>query len=1366
MSLSGPALFEAVLRGPPADLASLLAALKTHVKKDNVDLRLVPKYFEALSVALDNRDVHLQLVAFSVVCHLVKRVSIQDASSRVLASQAYLVLPILIPRLADAKPAVKLAARRALEAYWLSSPQSVEAALAETGLAHRSGFVVNEVVVWLNHILTVVNPHFSLAPFLAPLAAVLAKCAHDAKLVTNIRVLFDNYYDQRANRIHKFELLRILEKHAVDPLLRAAIMGTDAVISGVPESGTRSDATLPPPPSNEPLREDGPAPPDAAVPAKAPSTELDALLSALKGYSYDESIEPLDISGPAELADIVSAMSPAFNNKETDRNWMLREKNITKLRALVRGNALVQFRLDLLQAIKDVHEGICKSLSSLRTTLSVHTCQLLKDMAILLGADIDHVADLFFPTLLKLCATTKQMATSNANVATCAILANGSLGPKALLRILHSANEKSVNTKSYALLWLKIYILRCPPGSSDSAHETIGRILQKLLPDPNLQVRQAAKEAYWVYNTHAAESAQRLLSRLDSSTKKALERSRTPTAHPRFSKPSLLRPRSSLRETVKSKEVARSQSLSHSSSKHSLNLHTQPRKPSNLLDTRAVLAGAPRPQDATFNAIEREAKVPAVRVLPKIEKSGLNDTRSPRDHEPHYAKSTFAQPSASSGPSIDSSFTSSKTSVKPSNTSNAFHLASIFTQQKDPILTFLASSQPSLIHEGVNLLRFAIIGNEELPDELGVVLRKVTICNPIALKSLFNGDEIFIKKLTQLLPAEDFLRIWSILASPSERAYGLILTYLATEDLYKSVETLLSYILDLDSASDDKILVMQIIKFKKTMLGTLFEFMAYATSHIPITDLNFAKLTVSLFDLVPIVHQTQQVGPYQVLLKNLYYINTSLFASQLLLIAKSNKREIEHLVGIDNVLEYKQIDSTMFNMTELTQIAPGKNLEVLSPLKQPSDFTMLIPSNKSMADGPVAFLPEDQKARSPLQNTENLDETEDDEICLETPPKMKEISDDDVVMDDIPLAEESGCKPSAQDLKDTTLGIKVPQEIVQIDDEFKASSHSSPSPLLAMIEDFAQVQLSNSANSIQTFVEKFDPLQGMSGRNKQISIFEDATSGSPQKVKEYCFTDLNWFNFLMASLFLDPDFSKFNEFSVSEFRSLCAELGTCVINRANLTILLKYMQNTESREFLIFLRSEGYQLVEQSLWQQLSNPTRDFEQWLIVMKQLLVIRHKVDLHRLWDAVIAISIEGQPGPIQYAAGEVYDECLTGMYPSALLLDTVTNSLISGVADTNAIRFCAESLLKIVSAQTLALVVNEALLLIVDTAVQDLVFHDVTIIRKTALEIYGVLLRVTRMKGVERACEKSNSEVMEEILGRKTKTQRKLIEYFGQ
>ena len=50
------------------------------------------------------------------------------------------------------------------------------------------------------------------------------------------------------------------------------------------------------------------------------------------------------------------------------------------MRSILRGNSATQFRSELVQCIHTIANGMCKGASSLRTTLSSNSCQLIKRM--------------------------------------------------------------------------------------------------------------------------------------------------------------------------------------------------------------------------------------------------------------------------------------------------------------------------------------------------------------------------------------------------------------------------------------------------------------------------------------------------------------------------------------------------------------------------------------------------------------------------------------------------------------------------------------------------------------------------------------------------------------------------------------------------------------------------------------------------------------------------------------------------------------------------------------------------------------------------------------------------------------------------
>lgn len=1408
MGVSGDDLYSCIISDSSENKVALLSELKRHVKKDNVRLTHVPKYFESLSIVMDSNDSTLQTLAFSLICHLVKRVSIQDNDGVLLLEQSFLVLPILIPKLADPKQNVKIAAGRALEAYWLSASSKVDSGLIDFGLSNRNPLVVNECIVWINHILTTINPYLKLDTFFDVLASTLKKYESQQTIVENIKTLFANYYDLKHNNLRKFELQRVLETHNVNTALRRSIMGTDDIISrevdpkppvkknvqsGALEEPERprlvvhllNKRSSPSVQHSVPLQQFAQEDETIAVPLDSKSSQLENLLSRLPNYAFDNGIAVVNVSDQNQIYKIVTEMLPNFENKESEKNWLPREKSILKLRSLLRGNAPNDYPQVMITAIKEIAEGICKGLLSLRTTLNVNSCQLVKDMTFIFGDDFDPLAEVFFPTLMRLCSATKHLTTTNAHVVVCAILSNCAFHPRLMHKIVVASSDKSATTRSYSAFWMQIMILRFSDTEQQKVVVDVAeKVLPKLLSDPSSQVRQAAKEAYKKYNEFLPQHANELLKGLDANVLRALERSLPESLG--STKPSLLlsKRKPSLKESIiaKNKELKNKRTESRSSSRN------LPRRPTdNGVDGPDNL----QPEHATSTTHKQ------TRISSHPSLSLLSDAPA----IPHYAQSTFSQRFSSNPVQRTTKHTAdhakdliSKTKSSPeaahrllSNRVIERHVP--FNKKTDPLIKFLSSNQDEFILEGVNLLRYAIIGDEDLTEDVLNAIRRISITNPQLLRPLFSEGDNLLNKTKSIFSSEDFMRLCAILLSLTERVVNTIISVMDVDVLYATVSTLVSYITDLDNIVDDKLLVMQVIKFKNKILDMLLNFLLQASAKIPISDVNFAKLTANLFDLVPIVHSTSSYDVYKALLKRLYSINSVLFTTQLSTASKVSKSEIEQFVGIDNILYFNGKDTTLFNaVSELTEIAPGHPNLKMSPLKNPSDFTMLMPV-RSESDG--AILIQDAEMEKYGQRFKAED---NDSIATNSPGTVKEEppwNEKDVFMEDSEpgLLMETQKNVSNSGSKHEPLAIHdlaqrnsihmeewkhnkkdYSQETTEKENTTKSLSSLSSNELA---DDFAQVKLTNPTNTIQTFIEKVDPLSKLSSKNKPIFIFEDCKMGSPEKAKEYSYSELNWFNFLVAKLSLESHFSEGNDQSIEEFKMLCKELDKSTVNTNQLTKLLMFIQGNQSAEFSEFYDNEGYQLLERSLWASFQSTTFENQMnLLLVLKQIFISRKRVDLGQLWQMLLLISSKGDTDPLlemMVAIGEVFDEALRSSFSSGelttIVLDTLRDS--KNVSQKSTL-FALECLLKLMSVGTLTLKINKDLVTKLRDILNPFINHHDTEMRKLAFQIYGRIMRAVSVSEISNRVlspEKSDKGLEDEILKGLSGPQKRLVEYFS-
>lgn len=1473
MAFSGSVLFNLVVSNEPnSRKLEAVLNLKTHVKKENVDLTQVQAYFEAISVLMDLTDQNLQNTTFSLLCHLVKRVSIQDSKTTLLHDHSFLVLHIIVTRIADPRASIKISAKRALEAYWLTAPTKVEQALVELGLRNRSPLIINECVVWLNTILTEVNRHFSLNPFMNALAEILVQYENNNLLVENIKILFANYYDLKQNRLHKFELQKILELHKVSTSLRTSIMGTDHVMKSRDKPEHVDHAPKLPIPSIKPPR---PASTLVSRTKEEPKAErhekeeeqtsssspVDDIVFGLQNYRIDTKVLPTRCKDADTLHSSVSSMISTFDGKETERNWTLRETHIGTLRSLVRGNAHSEFPEDLVLALKDISEGICKGLLSLRTTLSVSACSLVKEAAILLGDKFDSLIDHFTPTLIKLNASTKLMTSSNAHVAMCAIMANCSYGGKLLHKIQTASSEKGSNTRTHCGTWLKIFVVRSSSHGSLPHTEIIERVLSRLLSDPISPVRQSAKEAFWSLQAISKESAERLLTRLDANVVKGLERSK-PAKIGKL-RPELTQPKSS-RPSIKDSIIAKNKEL------------LAKRADSRLSSRNSSQRSESGIEFGVRKGLSRQMSDPPTRrhasSLPKKDNTPHEPLLKQRSfHNLHkYSKDSEKKPALRSVAST--TFSSSNVQGRSTPPLRVMTTA-------DPIFQFLSSSNEVTIKEGINLLKYAMIVEEMFPDEIKFYLRKVSYTHPECFRPLLESQPEIFSKTWTLMTQEDILRVCSIILPASNEVVDRMIA-LSDREVYQSVGTIFTYIADFDHIAGEKHLAIQVIKHKSKILELLAKFTLECITKIPVSDDNFELLAKPLFDLVAIFHSMPGYDIYKSLVLSLYHTNEMLFRKLSSQLSSNCKREIESIAGIEErtssivetsprSLEENAAESVEENEPETMEnrtpeLAQYSHLQVehlillnVSVTELTSNENLVTETNKMESEVSVEH-DRQVSAESSVEEAEPVSKSVSDEdmeqdnepitelekkansVCNETLPTHSRLTGSDhVVGEESPRQGEDAEPTRAEKVSDEMMDCEdkeksptsnddavasaigsedsegpsspKPKQIVenikQMEfpspipaDRFASRAQSfspkksanpnifasglvtpmrnefynrlNPDPLSDLVENFAQVKITNRLNSIQSFIDKVDPLSKVSCKARPISIFEDTkVSGSPQKVKEYNYTELNWFNFLVARLALDKEAKEFDDYTIAEFDQLCEDLRG-ELSGKKFVSLLRYLQNEQSSDFDKYFVQEGLSRIEDSLHQHLTSTViRDKLSGLIILKQLLINRENINFLRVWKTLVLLS-EDAAHEIEVAINEAFDEALCGIFSSADMTQTIVKTICEQSSDwtESTLTYVLRCLFKLVAQKTMVLSITDDLLRQLHGILKSYISHKKVEIRKNVVQTYGKLLRAARVSeltdsNITLSNVNKESRFVDEILDSMTGPQRKMVEYYS-
>ncbi|KAL8688844.1 MAG: hypothetical protein Q9218_005346 [Villophora microphyllina] len=235
---------------------------------------------------------------------------------------------------------------------------------------------------------------------------------------------------------------------------------------------------------------------------------------------------PLDMASRHDLEDTFNAMRPHFEDKETEQNWQLREKDTAKLRRITLGNAPKELKETYQTGIKSLLEGIIKVVNSLRTTLSAGGCDLIQDMAREKTPGMDNMAEIVLPHLVKLCASTKKIAATKADATVNIVIACISYNIFLMKLIWAACEDKNVQPRKAATGWLKTLVAKHRDNKAvfekGEGLPLFEKCLKKGLSDGNPDVRKSMRPTYWAFIRLWPERSENILSTLSEQHRKVL----------------------------------------------------------------------------------------------------------------------------------------------------------------------------------------------------------------------------------------------------------------------------------------------------------------------------------------------------------------------------------------------------------------------------------------------------------------------------------------------------------------------------------------------------------------------------------------------------------------------------------------------------------------------------------------------------------------------------------------------------------------------------------------------------------------------------------------------------------------------------
>ncbi|GES59179.1 ARM repeat-containing protein [Aspergillus terreus] len=286
-----------------------------------------------------------------------------------------------------------------------------------------------------------------------------------------------------------------------------------------------------------------------------------------------EQLQPLLVSSSRELEDIIKNMLPHFEGRETEANWMLRDRGVTTLRRLTLSNAPHEFPMAYVSSMRTILDGVFKVVNSLRTQLSTTGCRLIQEMARACGPRIDSMVEIIMLHMVKMCGGMKKITAALGNETVDIVLQNVSYTSRILQHVTAACEERNVQLRVFSAGWLKTLINKQAHHKSSIEHgggaDTLARCIKKGLSDANPGVREAMRSTFWAFARVWPSRSDGIMSNLDTKTRTLLEKdparpgnvgstsNKVPTPQKATSKSTPSTPgRSALREAIAAQKKA------------------------------------------------------------------------------------------------------------------------------------------------------------------------------------------------------------------------------------------------------------------------------------------------------------------------------------------------------------------------------------------------------------------------------------------------------------------------------------------------------------------------------------------------------------------------------------------------------------------------------------------------------------------------------------------------------------------------------------------------------------------------------------------------------------------------------------------
>ncbi|KAF1996614.1 HEAT repeat-containing protein [Amniculicola lignicola CBS 123094] len=484
----------------------LFSNLKSGIKHNRVPDTAQAPIFDCIRIAISvTTSASLVSTAFSTLSHLIKRLVLQN-QTQIVTVQSHRLLPILLDHLGNARESHRNAASQLLSDFWPLCHAEVEALIHEKAMKGTNPRAKETSMQWVVKMNKTENlPFRAFVPTLvANLEDADAGVRESAK--SAVVELFKNAPEHAKVNLQKqlvsFNVRKTIATYIISHLSGAA----------------PAEVEMPPPPAR----------PISVARAESLQPDrgfADSLMSEAPPPVEAAPMDAIHIYTQREMDDIFRGMAPHFEGKESEGNWLARDKNTTRLRRITKGNAPSDFHVAFMAGIKSLLDGILKVANSLRTTMSSNGCLLIQELAKTLGPAMDPWVEILLQNFIKMCAATKNIAAQNGNATVEIIFANVSYNSRLLQHVSLASQDKNVQPRMHSANWVKTMIRKHKsPIEHSGGLDLLEKIIRKALADANPKVRESYRSTYWTFALVWPQKADAIMETLEKRERNALDK--------------------------------------------------------------------------------------------------------------------------------------------------------------------------------------------------------------------------------------------------------------------------------------------------------------------------------------------------------------------------------------------------------------------------------------------------------------------------------------------------------------------------------------------------------------------------------------------------------------------------------------------------------------------------------------------------------------------------------------------------------------------------------------------------------------------------------------------------------------------------